>query len=126
MNRCVLPALALAGAALCLPAQAQRNFPPQALRGQLVIEQPPNAQLNGERARLAPGVRIRGENNLLQMSGALAGKPLVVNFMRDDFGLITAVWILTAAERDREPWPRTAEQAALWHFDPLAQTWTKP
>jgi hypothetical protein len=126
MNRCVLPALALAGAALCLPAQAQRNFPPQALRGELRIEQPPNAQLNGEPARLAPGLRIRGQNNLLQMSGALAGQTLVVNYTRDEFGLIKSVWILTADERDREPWPRTPEQAAQWRFDPLAQTWSKP
>lgn len=127
MNRCVLPALVLAGILNALPAAAaQRNFPPKALRGELRIEQPPNARLNDESARLAPGVRIRGENNLLQMSGALAGQRLVVNYTLDEFGLIKDVWVLTPAERAREPWPRTPEQAARWRFDPLGQSWTKP
>jgi hypothetical protein len=126
MKRCVVAALAVSGVALGLPALAQRNFPPQALRGELRVGQPPTAQLNGEPARLAPGVRIRGENNLLQLSGALAGQKLVVHYTRDEFGLIKDVWILTPAERAREPWPRTPEQAASWRFDPVGQTWTEP
>jgi len=126
MLRCVPPALVLAGALIAAPAQAQRNFPAQALRGELVIEQPPAAQLDGRPARLAPGARIRGEDNLLQMSGALAGRKLVVHYTRDEHGLIKDVWVLTPAERARQPWPRTPEQAATWRFDPIGQTWSKP
>ena len=126
MNRCVLPALALAGALLCATASAARPFPPQALRGELLIEQPPAVRLNGEPARLAPGARIRGEDNLLQMSGTLAGRKLVVHYTRDDYGLIKDVWVLTAAERERKPWPTTPEQAASWRFDPVGQTWSRP
>ena len=59
-------------------------------------------------------------------TGALAGQRLVVNYTLDEFGLIKDVWVLTPAERAREPWPRTPEQAARWRFDPLGQSWTKP
>ena len=127
MHRCVLPALALAAALTTLPAHAQlRSFPPQALRGELQIGQPPEAQLNGAPARLAPGVRIRGENNLLQMSAALAGQKLLVHYTIDDLGLVKDVWILSPTERAREPWPKTPKQAAEWRFDPIAQSWSRP
>lgn len=126
MNRCVLPALALAGALTCGPASAERPFPPQALRGELRIEQPPAVLLNGQPARLAPGARIRGENNLLQMSGALVARELVVHYTLDTHGLVKDVWVLTPEERTREPWPETAAQAAAWRFDPVGQRWSKP
>jgi hypothetical protein len=41
-------------------------------------------------------------------------------------GLVLDVWILNTAERAREPWPATPEQARAWRFDPTAQTWTRP
>jgi hypothetical protein len=40
-------------------AQAPRNFPATALRGEIVITQPPELLLNRQPARLAPGARIR-------------------------------------------------------------------
>ena len=126
MLRCVFP-LAL-GAALALPAAAQpsRPFPATALRGDLIVLQPPDVTLNGKPARLAPGARIRGTDNLLQMSAALVGARLVVNYTLDPYGLVHDVWILNDAERQREPWPRTPAQAASWSFDAAAQTWTRP
>lgn len=124
MLRAATIALALLTA---LPACAQlRSFPAQALRGELQVQMPPEVQLNGEPARLAPGVRIRGTNNLIVMSASVAGQPLVVNYTRDTYGLVKDIWVLTESERSREPWPRTAEQAATWAFDPVAQTWSKP
>jgi hypothetical protein len=82
--------------------------------------------LNGAAARLAPGARIRGENNLLLLSGALVNQRHTVNYTRDPSSLLLDVWILTPAERARQPWPVTPEQAAAWTFDPSAQTWSRP
>jgi hypothetical protein len=112
---------------LALPAcaQQQRAFPATALRGELRVQQPPEVTLNGRAARLAPGARIRGTDNLLQMSGALAGQRLVVHYTLDDYGLLRDVWVLTPAERARKPWPATPAEAAAWRFDPIGQTWSR-
>ena len=75
MRRCAL-AFAFAGlvAFWALPAAAQtpRNFPATALRGELVITAPPEVLLNKKPARLAPGSRLRGQDNMLVMTGAAA------------------------------------------------------
>ena len=129
MPRCVLLAAALTAAlALALPAaaQVQRNFPATALRGTLEVTQPPEVLLNGAPARLAPGARIRGTDNLLQMSGRLLGQRYVVDYTLDIGGLVMDVWLLTPQEAARQPWPTTPAQAAAWRFDPLAQTWSRP
>jgi hypothetical protein len=104
----------------------QRNFPANALRGEIAFGQPPEVQLNGQAARLAPASRIRGTNNLLVMSGALVGKKAVVHYTLDPLGLVLDVWILTDAERAKQPWPTKAVDAKAWSFDPVAQVWTKP
>ena len=125
MYRCAL--YALAAASVVTPAAAQqRNFPPQALRGALVIQAPPEALLNDGPARLAPGARIRGQDNMLQMSASLVGARLLVHYTLDPQGLIRDVWILTPQEASRKPWPTTAAQAQAWRFDPVAQLWTQP
>ena len=59
-------------------AQVQRTFPQTALRGALVVGEPPEITLNGRPARLAPGARIRNQANMLQMSGSLTGVRLLV------------------------------------------------
>jgi hypothetical protein len=107
-------------------AQANRSFPATALRGEIAVAQPPELLLNGRPARLAPGARVRDENNLLTVTGSLAGRRLVVHYTIDLAGLVSEVWVLTPSERARQPWPVTPEQAAAWRFDPLAQTWTRP
>ena len=132
MSRCVpkksLAAFALGALtlAVALPAHAGRMFPPNALRGELQVVQPPAVLVNGRDARLAPGARIRGENNLIQLSGTLVGQRLVVHYTRDPSGLIKDVWVLTVDERARRPWPTTPEEAATWLFDPGMQAWSKP
>ena len=125
MLRCVLLAAALA-CALPAAAQVQRNFPATALRGTLAITQPPEVLLNGAPARLAPGARIRGTDNLLVLSGGLIGQRFVVDYTVDIAGLVMDVWLLTPQEAARQPWPTTAAQAAAWRFDPMAQTWSRP
>lgn len=124
MFRCAALSLLLA---LVLPAFAQqRPFPANALRGELVVEQPPAVLLNGKPARLAPGARIRGDNNLMLVSGALAGRKWVVHYTVDPYGLLLDVWVLTPQELARRPWPTTPAEAASWRFDPSAQVWSRP
>jgi hypothetical protein len=123
MLRCATVALL---ATVMLPAFAQqRPFPATALRGELTVTQPPAVMLNNQPARLAPGARIRGENNLLVLSGTIVNQPLVVNYTIDSYGLLLDVWVLTPTERAKQPWPRTPSEAATWRFDPNAQTWSR-
>jgi hypothetical protein len=135
MNRCaragcLVASLVLAGVGLApahVAAQAHRTFPGTALRGTLVVGDWPDATLDERRVRLAPGARIRGEDNLLQLPASLAGRTLRVHYtLEPTTGLVLDVWILNATERAREPWPASAEQARQWRFDPSAQTWTRP
>ena len=129
MYRCVS---ALSAAVLtlffCLPcfAQVQRNFPPNALRGELIVGDIPQISVNGVGGLLAPGARIRGQNNMLQMSGGLVGAKLLVHYTLDTAGQVRDVWILTAEEAAKRPWPRTLMEMEKWEFDFGAQTWSRP
>ncbi|WP_439113664.1 hypothetical protein [Hydrogenophaga sp.] len=111
MNRCFSPQAAgrrAAALALCIlalsfwpAAQAQtqsRNFPAAALRGTLVVVQPPVISLDGKPARLSPGARIRSNTNMLVMSGALVNQELTVNYLLEPNGMVHEAWILTPAE----------------------------
>ena len=124
MFRCALIALALC-APLVAAAQVQRNFPYNALRGELAVGAPPEVLVNGKPARLAPGARLRGPDNMIVLSGALGAERFVVNYTLDTLGLVKDVWLLRKDEIGRM-WPATPEEAARWAFDPVAQTWTKP
>lgn len=126
MIRCVLMAAALAAAATSAAAQANRNFPANALRGEIVVTQPPEILLNKQPARLAPGSRIRGADNLLVMSGAVVGQKLLVHYTLEPGGNVQDVWVLTAGEAARKPWPSSAAQASQWAFNPDTQTWSRP
>ena len=124
MLRCVL--MAFLATTFAAAALAQRNFPQTALRGELLIVQPPEALLNGRPARLGPGARIRGVNNMLQMSGALVDQKFVVHYTVDYAGLLQDIWLLTPAEAANRPWPTTEAQRTAWVFDPVGQTWSRP
>jgi hypothetical protein len=121
-----MAALALCMAGLCSPgwAQAPRQFPTNALRGTLVVTEPPIVLINKQEARLSPGARIWGDNNLMQLSGSLVNQKLLVNYTFDGLGQVSQVWILRADEAANQPWPRTLEQASTWSFDFQAQSWT--
>lgn len=126
MLRCA-SALLLA-CALSLPAavQAQRTFTAKALRGEVMFGTPPEITLNGKPARLAPGARIRDENNMLHLPGTLAGKKFVVHYTTELEGMLLDVWILSRDEMARKPWPSSEKEALAWQFNPDAQAWTKP
>lgn len=78
--------------------RAVRPFPAAAVRAAMVVTQPPNIEIDGQPARLSPGARIRGANNMLVMSGSIVGKLYLVNLVREPTGLVHDVWILTPAE----------------------------
>jgi hypothetical protein len=124
MHRCVFTLLLALAAAL--PAQAQRVFQSNALRGELVVTTPPEALLNGKPVRLSPGARIRNTLNMVQLSGTLLGQTLAVHYTIDGAGELRDVWILTDAELAKKPWPTTSEQAQTWLFDSNMQRWSKP
>lgn len=126
MYRCLAAALVAVTLVAPAAAQVQRNFPADALRGTLVVGTPPEATLNGQAARLAPGSRIRSQDNLLVMSATLSGTTLLVHYTLDPLGLVKDVWILSADEAAKRPWPTTPEEAQSWVFDPVAQVWARP
>lgn len=106
MNRCFSSPQRRSLAGLCLllaccagTALAQvRDFPAAALRGTLVVTQPPIVLMDGVSTRLSPGARIRNAENLMVLSASLLNQSLTVNYTRDTHGLVHEVWILTAAE----------------------------
>jgi hypothetical protein len=94
--------LFIAAQAVNMPATAQiaRFFPDSAVRGNITFKSPPQIELDGKADRLSPGARIRDEQGMLTMTGALQGKEFVVNFRREAAtGMVHEVWILTAEEQ---------------------------
>ena len=75
-----------------------RQFPRDAKRGELMVLMPPEIALDNKSDRLSPAVRIRDINNNLVLSGTLANQKLVVNYLRDNTGLVHNVWVLNAEE----------------------------
>ena len=75
-----------------------RQFPKEAKRGELVILMAPEIAMDGKPDRLSPAVRIRDINNFLVLSGTLANQKLVVNYVRDNIGLVHNVWVLNSEE----------------------------
>jgi hypothetical protein len=126
MLRFVTALTAFACLAAPAAAQVQRVFPQNALRGAIVIGVAPDILLNDQRARLAPGARIRDQSNMMVVPSALTGGRYLVNFNLDTSGLVKEVWILRPDEAAVQPWPESPAQAAAWTFDPAAQRWIKP
>jgi hypothetical protein len=82
--------------------EAVRPFPPAAKRATLQVTYPPDILLNGQAARLSPGARIRGTNNMLVLSASLAGQILLVNYVKDAQGMVHEVWVLNATEAQQK------------------------
>jgi hypothetical protein len=127
MYRCALAAVLAATLAAPAVAQIQRDFPQNALRGAIVVGDFPQITLNGREAMLAPGSRIRNQDNLIVMAASLTGARLLVNYTFDIAGgLVRDVWILRPEEAAVRPWPRTIEESQTWTFDQTANAWVKP
>jgi hypothetical protein len=94
-----------------LGAEAGRQFPPNAQRGKLQVVQGSDVLIDGKPERLSPGARIRGPQNTLVMTGAIMGQELVVNFVRDAYGNLHQVWLLTALEAKQKMKRATPERS---------------
>ena len=102
MNRWIRAALAaaltlfLAQAAF---AQGIVRQPPKDVRpARMAVTAPPEITLDGQADRLSPGARIRNVQNLVVMSGSLAGQTVPVVYRRDPSGMVHEVWMLTEDE----------------------------
>jgi hypothetical protein len=141
MNRCKTPTNLLLFSALCaaglaglfsVAAHAQediprpqtqnesllggRTFPIGALRGKLMVVDTNDVQLDGNPVRLSPGARIRNQQNLLQMTGALVGQLYLVNYTLDAAGLLKEVWILTPEEASASREAMNKPFLNIWPF----------
>ena len=105
---CALLALAASTTLATLPARAQsegeepqlfiRNFPPAALRGEMVVLGARSITIDGKEERLSPNARIRTATNRLVRTSALVNQTLVVNYLRGHADHINEVWILNSEE----------------------------
>jgi len=75
--------------------EAPKNVKPGVIA---VSATPPLIAVDGKEDRLSPGARVRDRNNLLVLSGALAGKTLYTVYRRDSAGLVHEVWLLNEEE----------------------------
>ena len=80
------------------PKSNIRAFPKDAKRGELVIISAPDIAIDSKPDRMSPGVRIRDARNSLVLSGTLTNQKWVVNYTRDNTGLVHHVWLLTPDE----------------------------
>ena len=105
MNRWHHAALAAAATLVSFAAPAQgiiREAPADVRPAMISVSPtPPDITLNGQPARLSPGSRIRGVNNMLVLSGSIAGRTLPAVYRKDGAGLVHEVWILTPEEYAR-------------------------
>ena len=85
-------------AALQTGTPGLRKFPANALRGKLRVTQAPEILIDGKRARLSPGSRIRDPQQRLVMSASITNLEFIVNFTRNPLGEIQEVWILNELE----------------------------
>ena len=87
-------------------AQA-RNIPEQAKAGAITHLQDMIVSINGVAVRLAPGVQIRDQNNLLVVPTAVPPGSQV-KYLLDRDGMVRQVWILTPQEAQQ---PAANDQA---------------
>ncbi len=86
---------------------------------------PPIITVDGKEDRFSPGVRIRDLNNMLVLTGNLAGKTVYTVYKRDAAGLVHEVWLLTAEEYAKVGGINTASPEGLKSFiDLLALIWS--
>jgi hypothetical protein len=102
MNRWIRAALAaaltLSVAHAVLAQGIVRETPKDVRPARMSVTLPPDITLDGKADRLSPGARIRNVQNLVVMSGSLAGTTVPVVYRRDSAGLVHEVWMLTDDE----------------------------
>ena len=87
--------IATASLAQTVVREAPRDVKPAVIA---VSATPPIITVDGQPDRLSPGARLHDRNNMLMLSGALAGKTLYTVYRRDSAGLVHEVWLLSPEE----------------------------
>ncbi|MFZ6743596.1 hypothetical protein ACO0LC_10250 [Undibacterium sp. JH2W] len=86
-----------------LPGFAQspgeRKFPENTKRGVLNMSQYPDVLINGKSVNTAPGLRIFDDENLFISPTQITGNYIIINYLEDNFGEVSRIWVLTEAER---------------------------
>jgi hypothetical protein len=114
MNRCPKFARALMGVTACVllmgaaalfaaDARAERDFPRKARLGEMTFVAIPDVVLNGIPQRMSHGARVYSVRNTILMPNRVNGSTAIVNYLRDDRGRVSQVWILTPAEAAAMP-----------------------
>ena len=81
------------------PAQAQsRPIPDTARLAKLKLGVFPEAELDGKRVTLGPGVRIFSRDNMLVLPASQKDQTSVVAYVTGSLGEVITVWILNDAE----------------------------
>ena len=105
MNRWIAAALAaalsLSVTSASLAQGIVREAPADVRPARMAVDTPPDITLDGKADRLSPGARIRDVQNMLVLSGNLAGQTVPVVYRRDGAGLVHEVWLLTEDEYAR-------------------------
>ena len=87
-------------------AWAERNFPQNALRGDMKGYEYPAMKIGDRIYRLSPGSRIFNEQNRIVMPASLESRKTPIMYQLDMRGDLSQVWLLTADEALRFPPPR--------------------
>ena len=94
-----------------------RNFPLNALRGKIAFGAPPTIELDGQPARLSPGVRVQNAQRMLAPPVSLVGQSYVVNYTKEaTSGMVNQVWILSAEEAGTK---RAGAEKPFFNFWPF-------
>lgn len=94
-----------------------RNFPVNALRGKIAFGAPPMIELDGQPARLSPGVRVQNAQRMLAPPASLVGQSYLVNYTKEaTSGMVNQVWILTADEAGTK---RAGAEKPFFNFWPF-------
>jgi hypothetical protein len=80
---------------------------------------PPMIAVNGTADRFSPGARIRDRNNMLMLTGQLAGKTLYTVYRRDAAGMVHEVWLLNQEEYAKVGGVETGDPAGYLRFNEL-------
>jgi hypothetical protein len=98
-TRSALAALALMAGAVAFGQSVMRDAPKDVKPAIIAVSAtPPIISVNGQADRLAPGARVRDRNNMMVLSGQLAGQTHYSVYKRDAAGLVHEVWLLNQEE----------------------------
>ena len=104
MNRWTRAALAAVFTLSAVHVFAQgivREAPADVRPARMAVGAPPEITLDGKADRLSPGARIRNVQNLVVLSGSLAGQTVPVVYRREAAGMVGEVWLLTPDEYNK-------------------------